>query len=62
MTEEYGKYMSVSEYAERVGKTSQTIRNWIKRGRLETVTFRRGRMNGILVKAIGNENETRVEE
>lgn len=49
MDEQY-EYISVSEYAERVGKSAQTIRNWIAKGNVETVVFRRQGMKGILCK------------
>lgn len=44
------EYISVSEYAEREGVSSQTIRNRIKDNLIETVTFKRGKLNGILCK------------
>lgn len=42
------EYISVSEYAEREGVSTQTIRNRITDGIIPTVVFRRGRMRGIL--------------
>jgi excisionase family DNA binding protein len=49
MDEQY-EYISVSELAERLGVSSQTIRNRIKDGLIETTTWRRGKMIGILCK------------
>ena len=45
------EWISVSEYAERIGKTTQTVYNMIQRGELESKSFKRQTMNGILVKA-----------
>ena len=43
--EEKNEYISVSEYAKRIGKSTQTVRNWIKKGRVKTMTWK---MIGIL--------------
>jgi len=43
------KWISVSEMAERMGVTKQTIYNHIKEGRFATKEFSRGQMRGILV-------------
>lgn len=48
--EEKNEYISVSEYAKRIGKSTQTVRNWIKQGRVKTMTWKRGKMIGILCK------------
>lgn len=45
MGNEEFEYISVSEYAEREGVSSQTIRNRIKDNLIETVTFKRGKLN-----------------
>lgn len=50
MEQEY-EWISVSEMAERLGVTAQTVRNRIAQGMYETQTFKRGSMAGILVKA-----------
>lgn len=47
--EEETEWISISELAERMGCSSQTIRNQIKQGMYETMTFKRGTMSGILV-------------
>ena len=44
------EWVSMSELAQRVGCSVQTIRNKCKQGLYETMTFKRGCMNGILVK------------
>jgi predicted DNA-binding transcriptional regulator AlpA len=49
MTEEY-EYLGVPDYAKRVGKTPQHIYNLIKAGELDTITFKRGQYNGLLIK------------
>ena len=48
--EEKNEYISVSEYAKRIGKSTQTVRNWIKQGRVKTMTWKRGKMIAILCK------------
>lgn len=50
MSEKNYEWISVSELASRIGKSKQTVYNWIAKGKLETRTFSRGTMNGILVK------------
>lgn len=47
MTEEW---VSVGEYAQRIGKSLQTVYNKIKDGSLEVQRFNRGKMNGYLIK------------
>ena len=49
MEEEF-EWIAVSELAMREGCTAQTIRNKIKQGLYESMTFKRGKMNGTLVK------------
>lgn len=44
------EWISVSELAKRLGKTTQTVYNLIKDGKYETVEFKRGKMRGYLVK------------
>lgn len=44
------EYISISEYAERCGVSSQTIRNRIRKGIIDTIIFKRGRMRGLLCK------------
>lgn len=44
------EWVSVSELAKRIGKTKQTIYNYIRQNLYETMVFRRGKMTGILVK------------
>lgn len=44
------EWVSVSELARRIGKTKQTVYNYIKQNLYETMEFRRGKMIGILVK------------
>lgn len=44
------EWVSVSELARRIGKTKQTIYNYIRQNLYETMEFRRGKMIGILVK------------
>lgn len=48
--EEKNEYISVSEYAKRIGKSTQTVRNWIKQGKVKTMKWKRGKMIGILCK------------
>lgn len=43
-------WVSVSEYAKRIGKSKQTVYNMVKEQRLESKTFRRGSMIGLLIK------------
>ena len=45
-------WVSVSEMAQREGVSTQTIRNRIKDGSIVTMTFTRGKMRGILCKAV----------
>lgn len=47
MTEEW---IGVQEYAQRIGKSLQTVYNKIKDGSLDVKVFRRGKMNGYLIK------------
>ena len=42
--------LSVSQVAEKIGRTPQTVYNQIKAGMWETVEFSRGKYRGILVK------------
>lgn len=49
--EEREEWVSVSEMAERASVSTQTIRNRIKEGLIDTVTFKRGKMRGILCRA-----------
>lgn len=44
------EFVSISTLAKRLGVSGQTIRNRIKEGLYETMQFKRGDMNGILVK------------
>jgi predicted site-specific integrase-resolvase len=44
------EYISVSTYAARKGVSTQTVRNWVKKGVVQTISFRRGKMNGYLVR------------
>ena len=44
------EWISVSEVAQRIGTTQQTVYNKIKQGFWETRTFNRQSMRGILVK------------
>jgi transcriptional antiterminator len=44
------EYVSISTLAKRLGVSGQTIRNRIKEGFYETMCFKRGDMNGILIK------------
>lgn len=44
------EWVSVSELARRIGKTKQTVYNYIRQNLYETMEFRRGKMIGILVK------------
>ena len=44
------EWVSVSCYAQRIGKSTQTVYNMIKDGLLETMNFERGTKNGVLVK------------
>ena len=44
------EWVSMSELAKRIGCSVQTIRNKCHQGLYETMIFKRGRMNGILVK------------
>lgn len=44
------EYVSVSTYARLKNVSTQTIYNMIKDGRLEYVSFNRGKYRGLLVK------------
>lgn len=48
MENEEIEYISVSEYAKRLGVSQQTIRNRIDDGLIKTIKFQRGKMNGVL--------------
>ena len=43
-------WISVSEYAKRLGKSKQTVYNMVKANKLESKQFKRGSMIGLLVK------------
>jgi hypothetical protein len=43
-------WMSVSEYAKLQKRSKQTIYNWCKAGIVVFKTFKRGSMNGILLR------------
>ena len=43
-------WISVSECARILGKSSQTVYNMVSSGKIKSKTFRRGSMCGILVK------------
>lgn len=49
------EWIGISEYALRAKKSKQTIYNWVKSGKVESKTFRRGSMQGILIKVTDNE-------
>lgn len=54
------EWVSVSELADRLGTTKQTIYNHIKQGYYPTKEFKRGKMRGLLCgvpKTIMGENE-----
>ena len=48
------EWIGISEYAKRVGKSKQTIYNWVRSGKVEVIDFKRGKMRGILIKAKNN--------
>ena len=48
--QENNEWVSVSEMAELKGVSIQTIRNRIKDGLIETTSFKRGKMRGILCR------------
>lgn len=50
MNENNCEWVSVSEYADMVGKSTQTIYNRIKDGAVKYITFSRGKYKGILIK------------
>lgn len=43
-------YISVSDYAKFIGKTTQTVYNMIKDGVINVIHFNRGSMVGILIE------------
>jgi excisionase family DNA binding protein len=43
-------WISVSEYAKRLGKSKQTVYNMVKANKLESKQFKRGSMIGLLIK------------
>lgn len=49
------EWISVSEYASRIGKSAQTVYNRVRAGKIESTSFKRGQYNGILVKYTGDE-------
>ena len=55
-TENNTQWVSVSTMAKLIGKSQQTVRNNIRKGMYETMTFTRGKMKGILIKTY-NEDE-----
>jgi predicted site-specific integrase-resolvase len=44
------RYISVSSYAKKIGKSTQMVYNYINEGKLPHIVFERGRYRGILVK------------
>ena len=50
MNENDYDWVSVSEYANRLGKSKQTIYNMVKANKLESKQFKRGSMIGLLIK------------
>ena len=44
------RYLSVSEYAEMIGKSTTHIYGMIARNELETIPFQRGNYNGYIIK------------
>ena len=50
MNENDYDWVSVSEYANRLGKSKQTIYNMVKANELESKQFKRGSMIGLLIK------------
>ena len=49
MTEELKEYITVAEYAQYIGKTSQYVYHLIQSGSVASVEFNRGKMAGRLV-------------
>lgn len=49
------EWIGISEYAKRVGKSKQTVYNWVRSGKVDSRTFSRGSMRGLLIKAEGDE-------
>jgi len=56
MEEKEFEWVSVSEVAEREGVTAQTIYLRVRCGLYETMKFKRGKMNGILIKVPKQQN------
>lgn len=50
MNENDYDWVSVSEYAKRLGKSKQTVYNMVKVNKLESKSFKRGSMIGLLIK------------
>lgn len=50
MSENNYDWISVSEYAKRLGKSKQTVYNMVKANKLESKQFKRGSMIGLLIK------------
>ena len=50
MNENDYDWISVSEYAKRLGKSKQTVYNMVKANKLESKQFKRGSMIGLLIK------------
>lgn len=44
------EWVSVSEYAKILGKSKQTVYNMVKANKLESKSFKRGSMIGLLIK------------
>ena len=44
------KYLSVSEFAQLIGKSTTHVYGMISRNELETVPFQRGKYNGYIIK------------
>lgn len=56
------EYVSISTLAKRLGVSGQTIRNRIKEGQYETMQFKRGVMNGLLIKVRCQNGKRNIEE
>lgn len=44
------RYLSVSEFAQLIGKSTTHVYNMIAKGEVETVPFQRGQYNGYIIK------------
>ena len=55
-------YVAIQVATARLGVSRQTVLEWIKRGKLDAVTVRRGRRGGLRIKLPANSRPSLFEE